>query len=578
MVGFYCVTLFHVFLSVLLRKKYFVENSTVIYIVTPLSRCDVNSDALQKCGFQDVIFLENEAEKESSKYKFKSVLFYSLYCAYHQYLKSLDYEKLILVYEGITSYQLNHWSAGDSLQRFDLRKDIDEFWFPDTKLLLNEEYLPKCREFSISINQMTQAELSEICLCQNAIFHYEYHPLKYHVFFMDRYLAKYSSFVRDVETEEFLTQVVYYGVGGNAAIKKHPYDQNYKTKYRGLEQVHIIEENVPWELIYLNHILELMRQKNIRLVGEVQRSGGDDAKKDTYLIYNSFAPANLALLFGNRAFQCICVEPILDKYSDIEHTYLNSDITNQILKAFAQRYEIEIKFVDTIDAFFFDTKGICYSINDYLWERAEKALKEKNIDDILEIRSFRLQMDCALVSLKKTEGTYYFNTDNSSAEISRLILNIALPQFTETQDENDADIILDCNRTLVDYSKDLFDIRHFSIVEGCFRLTKQETEIEALIKNRDNIYIWGTTRTNRRTFNVLHKLRATSKIQMVFDSYASGTNHGFPIVKFAPELVKDNGFIFVCAGSAYHEIAQILLDTGFMEGTDFVLGVGIKHV
>lgn len=578
MVGFYCVTLFHIFLSVLLRQKYFADSDAVIYIVTPLGRRDANRDALLNCGFCDVVFLENEMDEKGKSYKFENVMFYSLYCACHNYLKSLDHEKLVLVYEGITSYQLNHWSAGDSSKRFDLHEDIDEFWFPDVELLLDKEYLPKCKEFSISINQMTQMELFEICKCLNAVFDYEYRPLKHHVLFMDRYLAKYSSFVRDVETEEFLTQAIYYGAGGNITIKKHPYDQNYAMKYRGLDNVHVIEDDVPWELIYLNHVLENMRKKDIYQIGDVQKGDVAETEKDIYLIYNSFAPANLALLFGNYAFKCICVEPILDKYSDIERTYLNSDITNLILKKFAQKYGIEIKFVSKIDEFSSCTADVCYSTDDNLWEHAEKVLKEKNIDDILEIRSFRLQMDCALVSSKKKSGKYYFNVDNSSADISRLILGIALPQFTETQDAREGDIIIDCNRTLADYTNDMFDIRHFSIVEGCFRLTEQETEIEALIKNVDNIYIWGTARTNKRTFSLLHKLRATCKIRMVFDSYASGTNHGFPIVKFTPELVKNNSFIFVCAGAAYHEIAQILLNAGFAEGTDFTLGVGINHV
>ena len=113
MVGFYCVTLFHIFLSVLLRQKYFADSDAVIYIVTPLGRRDANRDALLNCGFCDVVFLENEMDEKGKSYKFENVMFYSLYCACHNYLKSLDHEKLVLVYEGITSYQLNHWSAGD---------------------------------------------------------------------------------------------------------------------------------------------------------------------------------------------------------------------------------------------------------------------------------------------------------------------------------------------------------------------------------------------------------------------------------------------------------------------------------
>lgn len=561
MVGFFCVTLFHIFLSVLIKREYFDDCDAVIYIVNPLKSHDIESAALLRCGFKEVVSVDDENEAQGRKYVFDEIMFYSLFSSCSGYLKSLAYKKMILVYEGITSYQLNSWSKGDALKRFDINKDIDEFWLPNTELLIDKEYQPRCKEFIINIAEMPDKELAELCTSLNAVFRYNHQAIDSDILFMDRYLTTYSSFVLNTAVENILTQVIYYGLNEKVAIKKHPYDQNYINKYRGLGKVEIIKDNVPWELMYLNNKL-----------------CNHPSGINTYIIYNSFAPANITLLFGDNSFRCLCIEPILDKYSDIESTYLNSQVTNVILNKFAQTCDVEVKFVDAIEQLKNNACNTQYATNDVLWQRAENALKEKNIDNLLEIRAFRLQVDCALISIKKTVGKYYFNADNSSAEVSRTLLSIALPEFSETKDEIDSDIIVDCNSTLVDYTKDSFDVRHFSVIEGCFRLNKLESEIEILLKGIDNIYIWGATRTNVRTFNILKKLQLTHKIRNVFDSYATGTNHDLPIVRFTPGAIGENSFIFVCAAIAYNEIAAILTSQGYKEGSDFTLGVGITDV
>lgn len=558
MTAFFCGTMFQVFETCLLKRTYFRDVSCVIFIVRPLSAEDFDVEALRRFGFDEVIALASSAAERASGYHYERVFFFSLFCGCQDYIYSLDYEKLILAYEGITSYQLKHWSRSEPVEWFPL-DTIDEFWLPDTDLLLDREFLPRCREFSLNLRQIPKEELRRLCALLNDVFRYRYQPCAKQTVFLDRYLSAYGG-VLSTQTEEALTQAIFFGTGGNAAIKVHPYDSGNLHKYRSLQDAELMKENLPWELACLNRIV-FEPEKNI----------------DKYIFYNSFAPVNTTLLFNERSYRCVCIELILDKYACIEGTFLNANTTREIFRRFSEKYQIEVKYLSHLEELNGCHMGSHLATDDVLWHQAETAARKWDYFDLQELRAFRLQLDCALLSIGKDSGSYYLTADNLCAAVSREVLRLALPQYAETASREGADLIVDCDGSLVNYAEDSFDVRHFSVVEGYCRLNDWKASVETRLKDVEHLYVWGTTRTNLETFRVLRKLQMLRKVERVFDSYATGENHGFPIEPFSPEKIRPNSFIFVCAEIAYPQIAKILTEAGFIEGKDFALGLGISH-
>ena len=560
MVGFYCATAFQIFLSVLIRYKYFRDKPAVMYIVSPLEIKEYNLQALSELGFQEILSVSKEEEKKDNDHSFEYVFFFTIFCANAEYLKGLKKEKLVLAYEGITTYQLKNWSMSDNLKRFDIETEIDEIWLPNLTLLLDKEYLPKCKEFNVAVVNDNNKEVQVICDKLNEVFNYTPCEITGSVIFMDRYLTKYLDVCPGVEYERMLVQNIYYGAEETPLIKRHPYDTYYETKYKNLENIKSIDNQVPWELIYLNNRI---------------RKGNFPVKK--YIIYNSFAPVNLTLLFCDNGFECVCVQPILDRYLRIKNTYLDSEITNQILSLFSEECQVKISFVDSLDEYWNAKNKSAFCTRDQLWSQiGDFEIIRKPSD--LEIKAFRLQVDCALLSLKKTKGTYWMNADNSCADITRAILVKAIPDFMETKERATADIIVDCDGSIVDYTLDDFDIRDFRVIEGCGRLKKWEMDLEKFLRQKDHIYIWGVTKTNFKTFAFLEKVQLKSRVRKVFDSYATGICQEYAIVPFAQKELEENSYIMICANVAYPEIARNLIRLGYQEYIDFGPGVGESNV
>ena len=558
MVGFYCVTAFQIFLSILIKNRYFKYKDAVIFIVTPLDENDYDIEALYEIGFSNVIIIDTEEKANNVSLKFDELFFYSIFCAYSDSLKRFKTDKFILGYEGITSFQLKHWSASN-VKRFDLDGDIDEIWLPDADLLLDKEYLNKTEVFSVKLGNTKEDE--KLINQLNKIFKYVYTRHNYSVVFMDRYLSKYMDIIFNAATERLLTEAIYHGNGGNIAIKRHPYDLDYKEKYKYLKNADVIEDNVPWELIYLND-----RLNGVHI--------------DKYIIYNSFAPINIALLFEDNDFECMCVEPLLDLYAQIKNSYLDADITNKILSSFSKKYKVEISYIRTISELkaFGGINGM--RTDDELWNRCEDMIMgESVLINLLELRAFRLQLDCALLNMHKEDGFYYFTKKNRSARLTKKILEMNLPRFKETDEKMEADLIVDTDESMLDLNKDFFDVSNMHVIEGYPRGSQVEYEqhLLGLIEGKDDIYIWGASKSNSSTYALLNMAGKSAKVKYIFDSYASGECYGIKIIPFSKELVKPNSFILICANIAYPEISKILVENGFVEERDFALGVCIGN-
>jgi len=554
MIGFYCVTAFQIFLTVLLKYCYFKNQKCVIFLASPLVPEDYNLQVFYDLGFEKIIIVNRDDEEQGKEIDFEKLFFFSIYCAHSRYLKKLKTKCLALVYEGITTYQLKHWCECDIDKRFNIDTDIDEIWLPNLNLLLDKEYLHKCKQFTVDFNKLG-TDVENICECLNRIFYYTYQPVYATSVFMDRYLKK---FVHDITAERMLTQNVYYGIKGEKLIKRHPGDEAYEEKYMGLEGLEVIKENVPWELIYLNNRL---RNK--------------DFKVTEYIIYNSFAPANMALLFNEPSFKCVCVDDILINYGNISNTYLNADITRNVLDLLSEEYGVEVQYISDLEELW-GIREESFCTKNALWEEGIKAIKEVGTGYFSELKVFRLQLDSVLISIRKQKGTYYLNADNYCAQLTRRLLRKVLPDYLEVH-QKEADFIVDCNKSLVNYATQEYDVRKIRIIEGCFHLSEEEERLEKLIRCKKFIYIWGATNTNQKTFSFLQKVNLYERVDKVFDTYATGENHGFTIVPFTPQELKSESVIIICAQIAYPEITQKLQGLGYKENIDFVLGIDIAR-
>lgn len=544
-------------LSMLLKWKYYRSEEAVIYFVeSQLKAEECDRETLINSGFLDVVSVFTNDTKEGREYRFDELFFYSLDVLCPDYLKTLRHKKLVLVYEGITSCQLRAWSAVCSNKVIsDLDYDIDEFWMPDADLLLDKDLQGRCREFSLELTSLPARELNQICNCLNQLFYYTHDHRCSSVLFLDRYLSqRLHGVVWNKTVEKLLLQEIYNVYGSRMSIKRHPYEADETEKYQGFEDAVLPEQGVPWELIYLN---------------EYVRYGSCPVK--TYVFYNSFAPVNLVLLFGDRSHRMVCLEPLLAKYACLEDSYLDAGRTREIFQRLAEKYEVDVTYIESLEQLF-KTEAVNGLTEQALWDRAEADMTAHNLVKLTELRAFRLQLDLALAA--ESVKTYWI-TDGAGAAATRTVLHIVLPDCAEAACSGEADFCVDCNGTLADYGTDPVNVLTLNVIEGLGRPEKEVLETLRPLRGIENIYLWGAVRTTRGTFAELEKLGLTGRIRGVLDSFATGEWQGYPVTPFDPAKLPPKSFIYVCAASAYWEIAKTLKDAGLREGLDFQKGFGI---
>ena len=558
MVGFYCGTQFHIFESVFLKNLYFPDEEAVLFIVSPLEQKDYLIEAFYELGFSKVVAVDSC--QPYVDILFDQVFFFSIFTHYPDYMKKLKTKKMILGYDGITTFMLNHWRSTDPNNPFDYDRDIDEIWIPSKALLLDDEYIPKCKEFSFDLKKLILEEKELLCEKINRAFRYHHKPISAKTLFMDRYLTKYSNVFFDVAFEKILTQTIYYGIGEAMAIKRHPYDTYYKDKYAGLEQIEVLEDNVPWELVYLNEHIH-NRKDNI----------------NKFIVYNSFAPANQTLLFGNKGYGLVCIEPILDKYSQIRNTFLNSDLTLQIFKRFSETFGIKVEIADSFLTLASTKKKKFAETDLKKWECAEEKLKIAP----KFLLSFHIQIDSMLFFLSKDSGKYYLLRNETDGEITEnalvKILGDSLPSFKRTNNMKKADICIYMRANLEKYREKDYDIRKSREIYISLDTIKEYEEIYKQVITKKNIYIWGASTSNLETLRLIEEMGFKDRVRMIFDSYASGTRQGIPVVRFDKRIIEPESIIIICANLAYKEIEHILQQEGLRKDIDYTFGIGKRE-
>ncbi len=531
---FCCVTVFHVFLSCLFKKAYFAQDDASIELCLTTEKFghEINKKELG-CLFS--------MESEANRHYDEVYVFTRNKGSLINYASFGKAAKKILVYEGITSFQLTNWLTDVGvLHQLEL---FDEIWTPDERMMLDREYAHRLKNFSFREYLRREGDLKECCEILNRIFDYSHQQLDFDILFFDRYLSTFNT-IRKNDENLLLSMILEMFGTERFLIKKHPFDR--LDKYESCQE-RVLEQPVPWELIYLNRLIH----KEIR----------DD---EVCLLYNSSAPMNNALLFGQNNFSIICIDDFLGKYANIDKTYLDAQITKQIFQRFSDLYGVSVNFLRG----FADLRGQderALLTDDAAWNAAEESLVAQGAASIFELRGFRLRMDALLYRLGKTTGSYRCMGENLSAKHTRELMAAVLPSFR--QDEISPDFEILCGI----HAKPTLE----KFLYGVDVLMADEESFAAKLRGADALYVWGTTQTTIPTFEVLRKAGLSEKLKCVLHSRSTGFHQGFPVKQFKKSLIEPNSMIIVCAGEAYGEIGAILNAAGFSETTDYVKGVGL---
>ncbi len=429
------------------------KENTILYIGMPPTSNQMNMEEVQKY----FTFKETIEEDEYDR-----VYVFSYAYPPHETFQKLKCKKKILVYEGLTTYYTEHWlaQAGWNIEEF------DEVLVPMPELVEN----PLASKYVVLDCVSWFAEAKHLKMFVNSANKiWNYNPKlsilekSHDIVFFDRDFERFCPKIFQHTAHRLITLFCAYAFENDLLVKLHPYESmNYYFDDMGFDA---ISDKMPNELIYANMLLE----------NQIQN------KDCIYLMYNSAAAINRYALFGNKNFSIICLGDLLNRYGvGVENTLVSFVHTKKILSSLQQSTGIPVYFPENLADVFtlarqkgnlFSIKHESHYVNKDSWNCAEKALEDQSTSMLLRVRSLLLQIDCALISLRKDTGCYRFNEDNYCTWMLRKILQIALPGFVETKEGN-CDIVIDCNGSLIDYSSNAIDYGRFFIVEG-FRLADE---------------------------------------------------------------------------------------------------------
>lgn len=324
-VCFACLTPFHLFLSYLLAKTVYRDDYRILLLSDSHPKLREAFDRLEALDIWHEVMLINDynqsypsMRQQLSQIDFKSidiVHYFSFGAASYNYLL-LDYisgnTKIILTHEGIMTYFIQemceHCKRKYNLNPIDLNK-IGEIWLLDKTLYTGKLNRPL---FNIEIKKYLEDPLKyELCNELNFIFNYKYEKnnYRYDLLLFDQCLAL-AHILTPLQEKQLLASLIKEASKYDLMIKKHPSDSN--NKYDDLNITLLEPNDIPWELIYLNQLINDESQAN-----------------KVYLSYHSGAIINTNILCTNTNNQFILLNKILDAYKGyIEDPQYHNVVTN----------------------------------------------------------------------------------------------------------------------------------------------------------------------------------------------------------------------------------------------------------
>lgn len=566
---FCCCTKFHILMSYFIRRIYFPADCCTLLLTHHIPQEEIDMVACSVVWHkvvwvkQDTLPNESEAMYKEADY----LLLFSLGASiFHPFVYTLGGAKKILAYDGITTYQLEHWNSTLHC-KWDL-SIFSEIWVLDKALLLDSDYSGRCNEIDIPTWIHADDHLEIACRELNAVFRYSHHTVPYEVLFMDRYLSNGQQFI-SLGDERYLVDFLLEACQGTALwIKRHPSD--VPSKYAGKKARFYPESTAPWELIYLNRIMH-----------------DEVTDGEIYITYNSAAPYHGAALFGKQNFTIVLLIDILDKYASVQETYLNSALTKMIFSRIPIKYEdvkvISINNYQMLADYLRESKGVArkslLEISDAQWENVQRICEEERVFDERKLKAFRLRLSHLQHKMQEVGNVRCLCVgENRAAIISKALATGVFPHFqwplcyAESLDAIYSEGLIDCaiNCAIDEYTEQPWLINGYGISPAALRLLQY--------LNCDDIYLWGAYPGAKASLDVLIENGYDSHIRGFIDSHKNGEFHGYPI--FPPDYLKEKKgcLVIICAVFGKPAIVSQLKSSGMKYKADYIYGIGAEDV
>lgn len=290
-VCFACGTVYHIFVSFILSMgKYKNSAKTLVLSDLSIKSCDEMIARIKNLAIWDEVILIREKNMPADKVEsqvnailtkdFDILHFFSYGFLYSRIFSNNipNRAKVILTEEGKMTYKpiaeykrwrqcfaFNYWGLGLEERHCIINWNrIDEIWVFDPRLFDGSLDRP-VKEIDLSGILQDPDGAKKAIDKLNYIFDYQYKNDHYQIVYFDNYFSSMNILSLDAE-RHFLNRVIEMTEGYDLYIKTHPGEEKglAEIRFEGLN-VRFIDKTVPWEVIYLNHIVHKGNDKLVLL-------------------------------------------------------------------------------------------------------------------------------------------------------------------------------------------------------------------------------------------------------------------------------------------------------------------------
>lgn len=389
-VCFTCVTVYHIFVSFILSMgEYKNCSKTLVISDFSIKSCSELVTRLRHLSIWDEIILIQEKDTPATKVEsqvnnvltreFDILHFFSYgFLSSRIFMNNISARtRVILTEEGKMTYRpiaeynkwrqcfvLNNWGIGVE-ERYcviDWNR-IDEIWVFEP-LLFDGSLARPVKEIDLSDIFKDQEGTKKVIDQLNYIFDYQYKNCHFEIIYFDNYLSSMSHLLPLDAERYFLNKIIEITKGYDLYIKTHPGEEKglAEIRFDGLDVKFIANNAVPWEVIYLNHILHNGDAKLVLLAAS------------SSAVHNSFL---IGKYFGISQCYLVLLVDLIKDYLQVNFLEEDSDY----IRRFVQVYGRERVFLPQT---YIEAKGVI----DNIFDAGRGKTKENDDKDLFcEVKS-----------------------------------------------------------------------------------------------------------------------------------------------------------------------------------------------
>jgi len=348
-VCFTCVTVYHIFVSFILSMgEYKNCSKTLVISDFSIKSCSELVTRLRHLSIWDEIILIQEKDTPATKVEsqvnnvltreFDILHFFSYgVLSSRIFMNNISARtRVILTEEGKMTYRpiaeynkwrqcfvLNNWGIGVE-ERYcviDWNR-IDEIWVFEP-LLFDGSLARPVKEIDLSDIFKDQEGTKKVIDQLNYIFDYQYKNCHFEIIYFDNYLSSMSHLLPLDAERYFLNKIIEITKGYDLYIKTHPGEEKglAEIRFDGLDVKFIANNAVPWEVIYLNHILHNGDAKLVLLAAS------------SSAVHNSFL---IGKYFGISQCYLVLLVDLIKDYLQVNFLEEDSDYIRRFVQVYGR--------------------------------------------------------------------------------------------------------------------------------------------------------------------------------------------------------------------------------------------------